>query len=130
MNLARYSVTLRQGMVLEELEPVELVKNRPGESTGPEIDVESGFPVYAQTLLEGVDPSVALEARQMLTELLVEYATVFSHGDGDLERANAVKHRIDTVPHRPLRQALRRQPNAFLDVINGQVDEMMGHGLV
>ena len=41
-----------------------------------------------------------------------------------------MKHRIDTGPHRPLRQALRRQPNAYLDVIDGQVDEMMAHGLV
>ena len=51
-----------------------------------------------QTLLAGVDPSVPLEARQRLTELLVEYAQVFSQGDGDLGRANAVKHRMDTGP--------------------------------
>ena len=92
-KLARYPVTLRQGMVLGELAPVEVVKNRPGEAMGPEIDVESCLPVYVQTLLEGVDPSVPLEARQRLTELLVEYAPVFSQGDGDLGRANAVKHR-------------------------------------
>ena len=130
MNLARYQVTLRQGMVLGELEPVEVVKNWPGEAMGPEIHVESGLPVYVQTLLEGVDPSVPLEARQRLTELLVEHAPVFSQGDGDLERANAVKHRIDTGPHRPLRQVLRRQPNAYLDVIDGEINEMMAHGLL
>ena len=60
----------------------------------------------------------------------MEYAPVSSQGDGDLGRANAAKHRIDTGPHRPLRQVLRRQPNAYLDVIDGQVDEMMAHGLV
>ena len=41
-----------------------------------------------------------------------------------------MKHRIDTGPHRALRQALRRQPNAYLDVIDGQVDEMMAQELV
>ena len=41
---------------------------------GPEIDVESGLPVYVQTLLAGEDPSVPLGTRQRLTELLVEYA--------------------------------------------------------
>ena len=81
-KLARYPVTLRQGMVLGELEPVEVVKNRPGEAMCPEIDVESGLPVYVQTLLQRVDPSVPLEARQRLTELLVKYAPVFSHGEG------------------------------------------------
>ena len=128
MNLSRYPVTLRQGMVLGELELVEVVKNRPGEATGTEIDVESGLPVYVQTLLEGVDPSVPLEARQRLTELLVEYGPVFSQGYGDLKRANAVKHRIDTGPHRPLRQAPRRQQNAYLDIIDGELEEIMAHG--
>ena len=74
MNLARYPVTLRQGMVLGELEPVEVVEKEPDEAAGPEIDVESGLPVYVQTLLVKVDPSVPLEARQRLTELFVEYA--------------------------------------------------------
>ena len=69
MNLARYPVTLRQGMVLGELEPVEVVEKEPGEAADPEIDVESGLPVHVQTLLAGVDPSVPLEARQRLTEL-------------------------------------------------------------
>ena len=58
MNLARYPVTLRQGMVLGELEPVVVVKEGPSEETGPEIDAERGLPVYVQTLLEGVTPSV------------------------------------------------------------------------
>ena len=107
-----------------------MVKNRPSEARGPEIDAESSLPVYVQALLEGVDPSVSLEAWQKLTELVVEYAPIFSQGDGVLGRANAVKHRIDTGPHKPLRQALRRQPNAFLDVTDGQVDEMMAYGLV
>ena len=35
MNLARYPVTLRQGMVLGELEPIEVVENGPGEAAGP-----------------------------------------------------------------------------------------------
>ena len=41
MNLARYPVTLRQGMVLGKLEPVEIVKKRPSEATGPEVDAGS-----------------------------------------------------------------------------------------
>ena len=119
MNLARYAVTLRQGMVLGEQEPVEVVKKRPSEARSLEIDAENGLTVYVQSLLEGVNPSVPLEARQRLTKLLVEYAPVFLQGDGDLGLANAVKHRIDTGPHRPL-----------LDAVDGQVDKMVAHGLV
>ena len=60
----------------------------------------------------------------------MEYDPVFSQGYGDLGRANAVKHRIDTGPYRPLRQALRRQQIAYLNVIDGEEEEIMAHGLV
>ena len=60
-----------------------------------EADTEGWLPEYVQTLLDGVDPSVPLKARRNLTVLLLEHARVFSH-DGDLGRATAVKHGIDT----------------------------------
>ena len=130
MDLARYPVMLLHGMVLGELEPVEAIKKMTSEAMSVQIDAESGLSVYVQTLLEGVDPSVPLEARQRLTELLLEYTPVFPQGDGELRRANAGKRRFATGPHRPLLRALRRQTNAKLDVIDGPVDEMMALGLV
>ena len=60
----------------------------------------------------------------------VPLVSVFSQGDGDLGRATAVKHRIDTTNHRPFRQVLRRQPNVYLDAIDAHVDEMMQRGLI
>ena len=60
MNLARYPITLRHGMVLRELEPIEVVKNRPGEAKGPEIDVKSDLPIYVQTLLDIIRRSASV----------------------------------------------------------------------
>ena len=130
MNLASYPVTLQRGTVLGSWEPVEVVESGPGTASGPEVDVGAGLPDCVQTLLKEVNPSVPLEGQQRLTRLLVEYSPVFSQSEGDLGRANAVRHRIDTGPHRPFRQALRRQPNVYLDVIDGQVDEMIERRLV
>ena len=51
INLASYPVTLRRGMVLGDLEPVE-VERGPRTVSGPEVDIEGGLPAHVQTLLE------------------------------------------------------------------------------
>ena len=38
-------------------------------------------------------------------------------------------HRIDTGTHRPIRQALRRHPFKYLDIIDKQVQEMKAHSI-
>ena len=125
MNLTSYPVTLSQGTVLGELEPVEVVDRRPSATSNPSVEVVGGLPDYIQTLLDEVDPTFPTEFRRQLIQLLAEYSAVFFQGDGDLGRATDVKHRIDTQNHRPFRKVLRRQPNVYLDVIDAEVDEMM-----
>ena len=41
-----------------------------------------------------------------------------------------VEYRIDPGAHRPIRQALRRHPFKYLDVIDEQVERMKAHGII
>ena len=53
MNLANYPVTLRQGTVLGDVEPVEVLNRRPNATSDPNVEAAGGLPDYIQTLLEG-----------------------------------------------------------------------------
>ena len=53
MNLASYPVTLRQGTVLGDVEPVEVVDRRPNAMSYPNMEVAGRLPDYIQALLEG-----------------------------------------------------------------------------
>ena len=75
-----------------------------GQFEGQEADIEDGLPDYVQTLLDGVDLYVPLEARRSLIDLWQGYARLFSLGDGDLVRVTSIKHRIDTTGSRPFRK--------------------------
>ena len=48
----------------------------------------------------------------------------------DLGRAIGVKHSIDTNGHRPVKQALRRQPEKYLSEIDNQVETMLKQGII
>ena len=91
MNVSSYPLRLESGEVLSELEPAELI---------PDDDVLSLewseepilVPEYVQTLADGVDPTVAEDVRQALSQILLRFPTVFSQGENDLGRASAVQH--------------------------------------
>ena len=46
MNLASYPVTLRQGIVLRDVEPVEVVDRRPNATSDPNVEVAGRLPDY------------------------------------------------------------------------------------
>jgi len=68
--------------------------------------------------------------QRAVKDLLTEHETIFSKGDYDIGRTPHVEYRINTGAHRPIRQALRRHPFKYLDVIDKQVDEMKAHGII
>ena len=70
--------------------------------------------------LEGLSPPEQPKA----TELVKQYADVFSASEFDLGCTPLMQHRIDTGNARPLKQGLRRHPLAHLDIIDTQVDKM------
>ena len=61
MNLVNYPVTLRQGMVLGELQPAEVIEGFPTAAMDHQVDLDKGLPDYVHAVLEGVDSAVPPE---------------------------------------------------------------------
>ena len=57
-------------------------------------------------------------------------ADVFSASEFDLGRTQLLQHSIELTSTKPVRQALRRHPVAYLPLIDQYVGEMVGHGIV
>ena len=55
---------------------------------------------------------------------------VFSASEFDLGRTTLVEHRIDLTENKPVHQALRRHPVAYLPVIDQYVDDLVKHKIV
>ena len=81
MNIARYTVTLPVGMVLADLEAVEMFGN---ESEPLSVDSKEGdtegdtISECPSVLLDGIDSTVPTEAREALDVLLRRFITTFS----------------------------------------------------
>jgi len=58
-------------------------------------------------------------------ELLWKFRQILSLNDFDIGYTDAVSHRIDTGDHRPIREALRRHPQAYTEQIDANVDKML-----
>ena len=129
MNVGNYPVRLESGEVLSDMEPAELMPDdnvRSLERSEEPISV----PVYVQTLVNGVDPTVPEDIRQALTHTLLRFPTVFFQGENDLERASAVQYRIDIGNQKPFTQPLRRHSNVCLEVIDMHTDSLYQAGLI
>ena len=62
--------------------------------------------------------------------MLHGYNDVLSRGSFDMGRTSLVEHTIDAGSQRSVRQALRRHPAARLEIIDEQVDELIGNDFV
>ena len=64
------------------------------------------------------------------TQLVHQYADIFSQSEFDLGRCEILPHRIDTGEARPFKEQLRRHPIAHLNLIDNQVDQMLRAGVI
>ena len=76
-------------------------------------------------MVERVDQTEPLSARQDLERLLNKYAAAISSGPLDMGRTNIVTHKIDTGGHPPIRQALRTIPYAQRPEVEKDIDEKL-----
>jgi len=93
-----------------------------------------GTPAVADDILESVfeklPVDVTSDQRQRVADLLSEYDDLFSIGTFDMGRTNLVEHTIDTGSNRPIRESLRRHPQAHLDEVDRQMDELLQNDFV
>ena len=81
-------------------------------------------------MMSSLPKELTKEQQGTVRELLDEYSSIFSKGEYDIGRTPYVEYRIDTGAHLPIRQALRRHPFKYLDVIDEQVEEMKAHSII
>ena len=92
--------------------------------------IEKSHSDVIKPVLKKLPTEVTDEQQQRIAGLLEDYDDIFSRGTFDMGRTSLVEHSIDTGSHRPIRKALRRYPQAHLDEIDRQVDELLQNDFV
>jgi len=83
-----------------------------------------------QNIVDGVDPTVPLDAKQQLADLIENYKDIFSYSEYDLGNTDLVHHEIKTGSNPPFRQSLRPQPRARLPIIDNLLEDMQSQGII
>jgi len=103
---------ISKGTLLGKLERAEVVEtsNEPSSEKliASEVDV-------VEQMMSSLPKELTKEQQRAVKELLTEHENIFSKGEYDIGRTPYVEYRIDTGPHRPIRQALRRHPFKYLE---------------
>ena len=107
------------GSVLSELTQV-LVCNTGSDLSRTQLSVDKQQAL--DKMVEGVDESITTKQRLELAGILMEYESVFAFGGDEIGRTSVTRHEIDTGDARPVRQWLRRQPIAYQEIINNEIE--------
>jgi len=81
-------------------------------------------------MLQSLPDELSVEQRETAATLLRRYEDVFSKGEFDVGCTRLIEHHIDTGQHRPVRQALRRHPTAYLDAIDEYVEQLRQQDMI
>jgi hypothetical protein len=127
VNLADADLGLNKDEYVSDLEPAELVNDNAREEDAVE---DGATPAHIKAIVDSVDPSISYESRRKLEALLNKYADTFSTGDTDLGKTAVVVHSIDIGDHPPIRQPLRRVPQAQRATIDHHIDEQLKQGII
>ena len=129
LNVCQEDQVLKKGMTLSALEPVILQ-----EGEGDDQGKMDGRPEKINSLIENVvsrvDEEINEKDKIKLRILLQEYEDVISCDELDLGLTDVVEHSIDTGNAKPCRQALRRAPAAYANVVEEQVQLMLKQGII
>jgi len=85
---------------------------------------------FLSPIFESLPTDLDNNNRKDIEDFIIEYQDVFSRSEYDLGRTNLMQHHIETGDARPIRQALRRHPQVYLDVIDKEIEKMANSGVV
>jgi len=97
--------------------------------TTPSKGTEKNGIEHIECFLEGL-PSELSPGHEQIRAFLTRNSKVFSESEFDIGRTHLVEHKIETDDSRPVRQALRRHPVAYLPLIDDYVQEMQDSGII
>lgn len=124
-NISRRPITLRKGQSISVMQSVKVATTS--------VDSNANHPSaeqQRQNIVDGVDPTVPLDAKQQLADLIENYKDIFSYSEYDLGNTDLVHHEIKTGSNPPFRQSLRPQPRARLPVIDNLLEDMQSQGII
>ena len=137
LNQTDENIILPKGLCVGNLENIDeenIINDFPetphAEETLPEEEDVHAFPGMLQELLTGVDNGVSRESREKLSEILLEFKSVFSKDKFDLGSFSALHHEIDTGSADPIKLGMRRVPFHFAEEEERLVKEMLENGII
>ena len=81
-------------------------------------------------LIDRLPSGLTVDQRTIAANLIRANATLFSRSEEDIGRTNLISHTIDTRDHPPIKEALRRHPQAYLPLIDKFVDDLLRRDLI
>jgi hypothetical protein len=126
---------LKRGTFLGKMTPADVIQSdeihsESGDENVEPVSVNEAVLKTVDGLVNGLSEDLETEQAQQVRNLLLQFSDILSLNEYDVGRTTLVEHTIDTGDHRPLRQALRRHPQAHLQAIDDQVEEMRQHGII
>jgi len=85
---------------------------------------------HIKCLFEGLPSELSPGHKEQVRAFLTRNAKVFSESEFDIGRTHLVEHKIETDDSKPVRQALRRHPVAYLPLIDEYVQGMQDSGII
>ena len=77
---------------------------------------------HVECMIDALGDNLTEEQKQAVLEFVKKNVDVFSASEFDLGRTSLLEHRIDLKHDKPVHQALRRHPVAYLPLIDQYVD--------
>ena len=127
MNLTSRPKSIKAGTLVGQAEMVTIqtVVNEEAEDQS-NMDQK----VHVQSIVEGLPEDLTDEERQKAISFIQSHSDAFSKAEFDIGRTKLIPHCIDTGNNRPVRQQLRRHPQAHLQFIDEEVKRMLDHDII
>jgi hypothetical protein len=85
---------------------------------------------HVQCVIENLPAELTIEQKETVAKFVKSYADIFSRNEHDLRRTHLIKHTLDTANNPPVRESLRRHPDAHLPIIDEHVQSMLKDGII
>ena len=124
MNVGPMPVTLCKGMRLATATPEKEILSITQDQTNT-FDDSNNFPDLDQVDISHLSP----KEQQDLVQLLTDFRSLFPPSGTPLGQTSVVNHSIPTTGP-PIRQPLRRVPEALKNIMISEVDRMLDHNVI
>ena len=128
INITRKPIHVKQHTLVGSLTPeVNVEEFQSDEKNGnvKAISCNSQFPKHLQELTDDASDKLTDEQQESLRTLLVGYQSVFMGPYGKLGRNDLVKHTIDTVHAKSIKNPPRTVPQKQKEIIEQEINSML-----